>query len=109
MFQITTHSDYMMQRFNQLLKLGQLKEIGNSLFEDYARKNSLNKDTYLDKNIIKGYYFSHGENGVVVITQLKITDDGLPMSTFFDIVTELSRRDDDIDALLDNTKSAGQC
>ena len=109
MFQITTHSDYMMQRFNQLLKLGQLKEIGNSLFEDYARKNSLNKDTYLDKNIIKGYYFSHGENGAVVITQLKITDDGLPMSTFFDIVTELSRWDDDIDALLDNTKSAGQC
>ncbi len=109
LFQITTHSDYMMQRFNQLFKLGALKEKDNNLFEEYAQKNSLNKDTYLDKNIVKGYYFSHGENGVVVITQLKITDDGLPMSTFFDIVTELSKRDDDIDALLDNTKSAGQC
>ena len=109
MFQITTHSDYMMQRFNQLIKLGLLKEKDNSLFEDYARKNLLNKDTYIDKNVIKGYYFSHRENGSVVITQLDITDDGLPMSTFFDIVTELTKREDDIDGLLDSNKPTDLC
>ncbi|MDE7378154.1 MAG: hypothetical protein K2N13_04235 [Paraprevotella sp.] len=60
MFQITTHSDYMMQRINQLIKLGALKRDNKDVFEEYTQSKGLNKDTYLDKEMIKGYYFSRG-------------------------------------------------
>lgn len=100
MFQITTHSDYMIQRINQLIKLGRLRMEDISVFEEYAQSKGLNKDTYLDKNNIKGYYFSRGADNSVDITELDIMDDGVPMSTFFDIVTELSVRENDIDRLL---------
>ncbi len=109
MFQITTHSDYIMQRINQLIKLGQLKGDNKAVFEEYIQSKELNKDTYLDKGMIKGYYFSRGTDNTIQITELKITDSGLPMSTFFDIVTELSVRENDIDRLLCRTEPDVSC
>lgn len=109
MFQITTHSDYMMQRINQLIKLGALKRDNKDVFEEYTQSKGLNKDTYLDKEMIKGYYFSRGSDNAIQITELDITDNGLPMSTFFDIVTELSARENDIDSLLCRTEPDIPC
>lgn len=109
MFQITTHSDYMMQRINQLIKLGALKRDNKDVFEEYTQSKGLNKDTYLDKEMIKGYYFSRGADNAIQITELDITDNGLPMSTFFDIVTELSARENDIDSLLCRTEPDIPC
>ncbi|MCM1109253.1 MAG: AAA family ATPase [Clostridium sp.] len=107
MFQLTTHSDYMMQRFNQLIKLGMLRQADGDRLEAYMRENALNKDTYLDKEQIKGYYFHSDEDGEVVVTGLEITDEGLPMASFFDIVADLSNRENDIDALLGAVAKTG--
>lgn len=109
MFQITTHSDYIMQRINQLIRLGRLRKNDKTAFEKYAQDNGLNKDTYLDKENIKGYYFSREVDDTIQITKLNITDKGLPMSTFFDIVKELSKREDEIDGLLYNINPDESC
>lgn len=109
MFQMTTHSDYMMQRVNQLIKLGRLKTTDMATFDEYAQKKGLNKDTFIYKEQIKGYYFSREQDDSVSITQLDITDEGMPMATFFDVVTDLSARENDIDNLLHHKNPAEPC
>lgn len=109
MFQMTTHSDYMMQRINQLIKLGCLKSIDKVAFSDYTEEKGLNKDTYISKEYIKGYYFSRESDNKISITQLDITDEGMPMATFFDVVTELSNRENDIDNMFHRIKPTESC
>jgi len=101
--QITTHSDYFMQRVNQLLKLGYLREkdveVFNKLCEDY----SYNNRCYLNPKKVNAYYF-YAENGCTKIRLLEIGEQGIPMSTFFDAVDQLNAIDEVIDNVFENIK-----
>lgn len=106
--QITTHSDYFMQRVNQLLKLGCLRDKDEDAFKAFCREHSNNVRYYLDRKHVKAYYF-HAEDGSTKMQLLEIGDEGIPMSTFFDAVDVLSQADVAIDDELKKTDGSGNC
>lgn len=91
--QITTHSDYFLQRINQLLKYGSIRAKNPQRYLTICDEHNHNKECYLDKKDVNAYYFS-SENGKTKIESLKIGNEGIPMSTFFNAVGVLSQEDD---------------
>lgn len=95
-FQMTTHSDYFMQRINQLLRLGDLRNKHADLYERTAEENGWSNKSYLNQQDLACYYFNQDDAGDVSIEKLEIQDCVLPMSTFFDSMNRLS----DIESVL---------
>lgn len=91
--QITTHSDYFMQRINQLLKYGNIKELAPEYYNELCEKTGHLQDCYLNKQDLNAYYFS-SENEQTKIELLNMGDDGIPLSTFFNAVGVLSKEDE---------------
>lgn len=91
--QITTHSDYFLQRVNQLLKYGSIRVKNPQRYQIICDENNHNKECYLDKKDVNAYYFS-SEKGKTKIEPLTIGDEGIPLSTFFNAVGVLSREDE---------------
>ena len=91
--QITTHSDYFLQRINQLLKYGSIRAKNPQRYQIICDEYNHNKESYLDKKDVNAYYFS-SEKGKTKIEPLTIGDDGIPLSTFFNAVGVLSQEDE---------------
>ena len=91
--QITTHSDYFLQRINQLLKYGSIRAKNPQRYQIICDENNHNKECYLDNKDVNAYYFS-SEKGKTKIEPLTIGDEGIPLSTFFNAVGVLSREDE---------------
>lgn len=87
-FQITTHSDYFLQRINQLIKLGKLPHKENKV--------------YIEEDKIAAYYFEKSDNTNTTIKPLEIGKNGIPFSTFFDTVKKLSDEENRINNMLDS-------
>lgn len=96
-FHITTHSDYMLQRFNQLIKLGEIKKKDENEFNEFYKGKTLKP--YLDCQLVKAYYFHKGEDKVIV-DDLPINEGGIPLKTFFDTISKLRNDDNKIDDIL---------
>lgn len=80
LIQFTTHSDYLLNRINQLIRLGDMKKSDPERFDYLCNKECMDRDLTLDKNLINAYYFEKTDNGVNIIKQnLK---NGLPFTTF---------------------------
>lgn len=79
-FQITTHSDYLLSRFNQLIRLGNLRKHDESLFNLYCEENRQSKKLYLDSDMVSAYVFEE-EDGSVAVRRLDCSD-GVPFDTF---------------------------
>lgn len=99
--QITTHSDYFMQRVNQLLKLGCLKEKNEEAFKDYCRRTQHNSRHYLDRKDVNAYYF-YTDNGTTKMRLMEIGEEGIPMSTFFNAVDTLAKQEEEINSETEN-------
>lgn len=93
--QLTTHSDYFLQRINQLIRLGNLRKNNNAEYEAFRKKHELNARFYLESENVACYYF-HSEGDRVVISKLENDDNGLPLATFFDAVRKLTDFDDEL-------------
>lgn len=98
--QITTHSDYFLQRVNQLLKYGIIRERDFLCYERLCKETGHKPEHFLDKNIINAYYFS-SDKGNTVIEPLNVGENGIPLSTFFDAVKALSLEDEMLDEELE--------
>lgn len=98
--QITTHSDYFLQRINQLLKYGYIKGQNPTRYQDICEKNGHLEEHYLDKNDVNAYYFI-SEDGMTKIKSLPIGNNGIPMSTFFNTVRILTSEDEFLDEELE--------
>lgn len=98
--QITTHSDYFMQRINQLIKYGIIKERDEDAYLELCKKTGHDAERYLKKDIIKTYYFTQNPDGTT-ITSLDIDYNGIPMSTFFRAVENLTEEDVRLNNVLD--------
>lgn len=94
-FQMTSHSDYFMQRINQLVLLGNLRSKDEAAYEVFRQKHGLNQRFYLKAEDVGCYYF-HEVDGEVKIECLEMGKTGLPMKTFFGIVRDLSDFDDEL-------------
>ena len=93
MFQITTHSDFILGRFNQLLRLGNLRRNNPEKFKKYCQDNKQNDNLYLDYEQIGAYYFEERPDGNVVVMQQEISN-GIPFTTFHEIIDRQERIDD---------------
>ena len=102
-FTITTHSDYFLDRINQLIKLGNIRAKDKEKFNAYSVKNCISPLVFIDSSMVKAYYF-HQENtsSQVIIDDLSINEGGIPMLTFFETVTKMREQDEEINALLFN-------
>lgn len=101
-FHLTTHSDYLLQRLNQLVKLGSIRRDDINLFRQICAERKLDTLSYLDAKDIKAYYFTKGNNGKTIVEELEVTDNGIPMNTFFDVVRDLDEREDYIDEAMNH-------
>lgn len=80
LIQFTTHSDYLLNRINQLIRLGDMKKSDPERFDYLCNKECMDRELALDKNLINAYYFEKTDNGINIIKQnLK---NGLPFTTF---------------------------
>ncbi len=84
LIQMTTHSDYLLGRMNQLLLLGKIKKKSEVAFNEFCSKHQLNKKLYLYPEQVGAYYFRRKDNKVEIVEQS--LDGGLPFSSFEDTV-----------------------
>lgn len=80
LIQMTTHSDYLLGRMNQLLLLGKIRRASASAFEDFCTEHQLNKNLFLETEQVGAYYFNR-QDGCVVVEKQDLAD-GLPFSSF---------------------------
>jgi hypothetical protein len=80
LIQMTTHSDYLLGRMNQLLVLGKIREKSMEAFEIFCKEHQFNKNLYLHTEQVGGYYFKR-ENDRVVIEEQDLSL-GLPFNSF---------------------------
>lgn len=86
LIQMTTHSDYLLSRMNQLIRLGQIKKVSEKVFEEYCSSHRHNRNLYLDADRIGAYYFKR-ENGKITIVEQNVSN-GLPFTSFDEIINE---------------------
>ena len=99
-FQFTTHSDYFLQRLNQLIKLGFIKEKDKDRFKEICKKWDSDELCYIKQDDVKAYHFYRNEYGSVEIEPMPINEDGVPFKSFFNVANELQRREDEINNAL---------
>ena len=108
-FQFTTHSDYFLQRLNQLIKLGIVKKKNEGKFKEICKEWNLDELCYIDKKDVKAYYFHRDDKGLVAIDEMPINEEGIPFKTFFEVANELQQREDEInDALYELSEKKGK-
>ena len=97
LIQMTTHSDYLLGRMNQLLVLGKIREKSMEAFENFCNEHLFNKNLYLHTEQVGGYYFKR-ENDRVVIEEQDLSL-GLPFNSFENTVKSQMELSADINDL----------
>lgn len=100
LIQMTTHSDYLLGRMNQLLVLGKIREKSMEAFEIFCKEHQFNKNLYLHTEQIGGYYFKR-ENDRVVIEEQDLSL-GLPFDSFENTVKSQMELSADINDLAES-------
>ena len=100
--QLTTHSDYFLQRINQLIKIGYIRQEQPEAYKKLCEDRKLNNRFYLDAGQIKAYYFHADENHQSHVEELEIGRNGTPFSTFFDTVKKLREEEDYLNDILES-------
>ena len=100
LIQMTTHSDYLLGRMNQLLVLGNIREKSMEAFEIFCKEHQFNKNLYLHTEQIGGYYFKR-ENDRVVIEEQDLSL-GLPFNSFENTVKSQMELSADINDLAES-------
>ena len=100
-FQITTHSDYLLSRLNQLIRFGKMKQSDQQRFNTFCEQNQIQPDLYLLPNEVGAYFFHANTDGSVSIDRQNAAN-GIPFTTFSDIVMQQERVDDQIEMLMES-------
>ena len=98
-FQITTHSDFILGRFNQLIRLGNLRREKPEKFKSYCKDNQESENLYLDYEQMGAYYFMVQGNSVII--QQQDIRNGIPFTTFHEIINRQERVDDLIEQYME--------
>lgn len=98
-FQITTHSDFILGRFNQLIRLGNLRRKNPEKFRQYCNDSQESENLYLDYEQMGAYYFK--EQGTNVIIEEQDISNGIPFTTFHEIINRQERVDDLIEQYME--------
>ena len=98
-FQITTHSDFILGRFNQLIRLGNLRKKNPEKFKQFCKENRESENLYFDNEQVGAYYFVE-QDGKVLIKEQDITN-GIPYTTFHEIINRQEKIDDLIEQYME--------
>lgn len=98
--QMTTHSDYLLGRMNQLLLLGKIRQKSVAAFDDFCNERQYNKNLFLESEQVGAYYFMR-QDGKVVIEKQNLSA-GLPFSSFENTVKSQMELSADITDLAEN-------
>ena len=88
LMQITTHSDYLLKRLNELLRLDDLKNTDPERFDKYCDKYQHSRTLTLNREQIKAYYFHYSNEEKCVKIELQDISDGIPFDSFSQIMDE---------------------
>lgn len=81
-FQITTHSDYILRRINDLIRLDALKKkVNEDEYKEFCHKHNYDETLNLNNRKIGAYLFKRVSEDKTVIQTQKI-DCGIPFDTF---------------------------
>lgn len=98
--QMTTHSDYLLTRINQLIKLYHLQQSNPDKFENSVFVR--NKRQALDPQNIKAYYFDFSEEAGCVTIKEQDLSEGIPFDSFRDAILRQIKFDDDLKQVTGN-------
>ena len=99
-FQITTHSDYLLSRLNQLIRFGKMCQADIEHFKYICKQSQTPENLYLLPEEVGAYFFRANADGTVSIEHQDVAN-GIPFTTFHDIVTQQERIDDQIETLME--------
>lgn len=88
LMQITTHSDYLLKRLNQLLRLDDLKINATDRYNEYCAKFEHTRSLTLSRDKIKAYYFSYSAEEKIVKIELQDLTNGIPFDSFTHIIDQ---------------------
>ena len=85
--QITTHSDYVLRRINDLIYLHKIKEAWHDeeKYNVFCKKHGLDSSLVLDPSNIKAYFFKAKKDGTTEVIHQDLSD-GIPFDTFENII-----------------------
>lgn len=89
-FHMTTHSDYFVQRVNQLLRVGKLQRENPEAYQIFKSQNKWNRRYYLNDGDVVCYYFGVDDSSQVIVEKFLPEDGALPMKTFYGAMTQLT-------------------
>lgn len=88
LMQITTHSDYLLARLNQLIRLHNLKQKDSNRFKDVCQTYGINESLTLDPSLIHAYFFHKNKESQEVTIEKMDVKDGIPFDTFSNAVQQ---------------------
>lgn len=106
MFNVTTHSDYFVQRINQLIKLDYLRRNNNKKFKEICKQFGLSERHCLNKDHVAVYHFELNENGIDSINDVEVSEQGFPMDTFNNSIRQIVGVEDVLNIAIDATMEA---
>lgn len=85
-FQITTHSDYILRRINDLIYLFMIKrKLGDEGFKNFCREQEIGPVPLLNPLLVNAYYLKTGEDGHTVVSKQDLSN-GIPFDTFEEVI-----------------------
>ena len=94
LMQITTHSDYLLKRLNQLLRLHDWQNERPDRYNEFCKAFEHTRSLTLDKDKIKAYYFYYSEEENTIKIELQDLSDGIPFDSFTHIIDKEMAFDD---------------
>jgi len=99
-FQITTHSDYILRRVNDLIYLFMLRQkMGDERFSNYCKEEQVNGSVLLNPDLVNAYYLHADAEGNTLVTRQSLRE-GVPFDTFDEVLkTSILKSSDIYDTL----------
>jgi predicted ATPase len=86
-FQITTHSDYVLRRINDLINLYKLKEKDSDKYQSFIEEKGYKKDLVLNPDDVGAYYFHRNNDDTASIRQQSL-EEGIPYDSFHEVISK---------------------
>lgn len=101
--QMTTHSDYLLNQVNNLIKLGLIRKKSKKDFKILINKLSIPESVVLQEDKVGSYYFEKQSDGSVKIINQNINRDniGIPFTTFDKAVEKMTSETREIEKYLE--------
>lgn len=84
---ITTHSDFLLKRINQLMRLYRLKEANPIETHALLERHSLDSSSPIDPKLVAAYHLSRTDGRDTVLTRIDDAD-GIPFTSFDTVIDE---------------------